>query len=204
MDEIMSPNAYMTLDGVNRLVGDGARATGAVVHLDGPATPALFAALHAMPRMGGVSSRAAMLERFDRMMAQGFRITSILVVAFASVIAIGVVYNGARIALSERSRELASLRVLGFTTPEVGAMLLGEQGLLTAAAVPVGWALGWLFAAYLVRAFETEQYRVPLVTRSITYAFASVVVITASTVAGALMYRRVARLDLIAVLKTRE
>jgi putative ABC transport system permease protein len=204
LDELMSPNAYMELGAMGRLVGDGTLANAAYLRLDQPPSASLFDRLRDMPRVAGVASREAMLDNFDRMMAQGFRITSALVVAFASVIAIGVAYNGARIALSERGRELASLRVLGFTTREVGTMLLGEQAILAVAAVPLGWLLGWLFAGYLVHAFENEQFQVPLVTRAATYAFASAVVLVASAGAGALMYRRAARLDLVAVLKTRE
>jgi putative ABC transport system permease protein len=94
--------------------------------------------------------------------------------------------------------------VLGFTTREVGRLLLGEQGIVALLALPIGWLLGWLFGGYLVRAFESEHYQVPFVSRSGTYVFASVVVVAASAAASALMYRRAARLDLVAVLKTRE
>ncbi len=204
LDELMSPNAYMELGAQSRLAGEKAMATTAYLLLAAPPTAPLFAALREMPRVAGVSSRGEMLAAFDRMMARGFRITTVLVVTFASIIAVGVVYNGARIALSERGRELASLRVLGFTTREVGAILLGEQALLALAAVPLGWLLGWLFAGYLAKGFESEQFKVPLVTHAGTYLFASVVVLLASAGAGALMYRRTARLDLVAVLKTRE
>ena len=145
-----------------------------------------------------------MLETYERMTARTFRINTMVIVVFAMVIAVGVVYNGARFALSERGRELASLRVLGFTTREVGTLLLGEQALLALVALPVGWLLGWLFGGFLIRAFENENYQVPFVTRSATYLFASLVVAVASAAAGALMYRRAARLDLVAVLKTRE
>lgn len=204
LDEVMSPNAYMDLAALDQLDGEGPLMSGAYLHVAGEVPPALFAGLRDMPNVAGVTSRAAMLANFDEMMARSFRVTAMLVVIFASVIAIGVVYNGARIALSERGRELASLRVLGFTTREVGVLLLGEQALLTTAAVPLGFGLGWLFARYLVHAFESEQFRVPLVTRPGTYAFAALVVLTASAAAGALMYRRAAHLDLVAVLKTRE
>ena len=94
--------------------------------------------------------------------------------------------------------------MLGFTTREVGRLLLGEQGIVALLALPIGWLLGWLFGGYLVRAFESEHYQVPFVSRSGTYVFASFVVVAASAAAGALMYRRAARLDLVAVLKTRE
>lgn len=204
LDEMTSPNAYMELGALGRLTGEAPLANGAYLRLSGDATPALLAGLRAMPRVVSVASRSAMLENFDRMMARSFRINTTVVVIFATVIAIGVVYNGARIALSERGRELASLRVLGFTTREVGTLLLGEQGVIAALALPLGWLLGWLFAIYLTTSFESENYQVPLVTRAGTYVFASVVVVIAASLAGALMYRRAARLDLVAVLKARE
>jgi putative ABC transport system permease protein len=204
IDELMSPNAYTDLAAAATLVGEQEQATGAYLRLDRSPDPALFERLRAMPRVMSVSSRIAMLEQFDRMMARGFRTTAAIVVIFAAVIALGVVYNGARISLSERGRELASLRVLGFTTREVGAMLLGEQAILTLLAIPLGWGLGRIFAGYLATAFESEHYQVPIVTLSSTYLFASAVVLTASALAGVLMYRRTTRLDLVAVLKTRE
>ena len=204
LDELMSPNAYADLHALGRMAGDGALATGAYLWLDAPPTADLYARLAGMPRVAGVSARAAMLDHFERQMAEGFRVTSTLIASFAAVIALGVIYNGARIALSERGRELASLRVLGFTIRETGAMLLGEQAVVALAAVPVGWALGWGFAGFLARGFANEYYRIPLVTRPGTYGFATAVVLLASAAAGALMYRRVGRLDLVAVLKTRE
>lgn len=204
LDELMSPNAYMEIGTLARLAGDASGVNGVVLQLAGPPTAAMYAQVRDMPRVIGISSRQAMLDQFDRMMGRSFRVTSVLVVVFASVIAIGVVYNGARIALSERGRELASLRVLGFTTREVGALLLGEQAILTVLAIPLGWLFGWLLSGYLVRAFESEQYQVPLVVHAQTYVFGTVVVLAASAIAGMLMYRRAARLDLVAVLKTRE
>jgi putative ABC transport system permease protein len=204
LDEMTSPNAYMELGALGRLTGEEAQANGAYLRLSGSPTPELLAGLRAMPLVVSIASRSAMLENFDRMMARSFRINTTVVVIFATVIAIGVVYNGARIALSERGRELASLRVLGFTTREVGTLLLGEQGVIAALALPLGWLLGWLFAIYLTTNFESENYRVPMVTRAATYVFASIVVVIAAALAGALMYRRAARLDLVAVLKARE
>ena len=204
LDELMSPNAYADIGATRALVGGRELATGAYLRVDTSPSAALFDRLRTMPRVITASSRVAMLEQFDRMMARGFRTTSAIVVIFAAVIALGVVYNGARISLSERGRELASLRVLGFTTREVGAMLLGEQAILTVIAIPLGWMLGRFFAGYLAHAFESEYYQVPIVTRAATYIFASAVVLAASAFAGVLMYRRTTRLDLVAVLKTRE
>ena len=123
---------------------------------------------------------------------------------FAVVIAVGVVYNSARIALTERSRELASLRVLGYTRGEISYILLGELALLTLAALPLGLWFGRALCGYIALAVEADMYRVPLVLEPSTYAFAALVVLVAAAVSGLLVRRRLDQLDLIEVLKTKE
>jgi len=127
-------------------------------------------------------------------------------IVFACVIASGVVYNSVRIALSERARELASLRVLGFTRREVAVMLLGEQALLTAAAIPLGFLIGYGICAAVSAALNAQQetFRLPLVLTTQTFAFAFVVVALAAMLSGLMVWNRLRRLDLVAVLKTRE
>ena len=114
------------------------------------------------------------------------------------------VYNSARIALSERDRELASLRVLGFTRGEVAWILLGELGFATLAALPIGFLFGMELCRYLSNAFRSDLYRVPLVVQPDTYAFAAAVIIVSALISGILLWRKLQQLDLIGVLKTRE
>jgi putative ABC transport system permease protein len=123
---------------------------------------------------------------------------------FAGGIAFGVVYNSIRIALSERDRELASLRVLGFTRNEIAYILLGEQALLTLLSLPVGFLLGGLLSAVFVKSLETDIIQFPLTLSRSTFAFAALVVIGASLVSAVIVRYRLNRLDLIGVLKTRE
>jgi putative ABC transport system permease protein len=125
-------------------------------------------------------------------------------IVFACALAFGVTYNAARIALSERGRELATLRVLGFTRAEISYILLGEVALLTFVALPLGAGVGWLLARWLVRAFDTELYRVPFVVDQSTFGWAILGGFLATLGAVLLVRRRLDRLDLIAVLKTRE
>ena len=125
-------------------------------------------------------------------------------VLFSGIIAFGVVYNTARISLSERSRELATLRVIGFTRAEISFILLGELAVLTLAAVPLGLGLGYGLAALMVAAFDTELYRIPLIVTTRTFAVAAITVLTAAAVSGLIVRRRLDRLDLVAVLKTKE
>jgi putative ABC transport system permease protein len=124
--------------------------------------------------------------------------------AFAAALGVGVAYNSARIALSERSRELATLRVLGFTRGEIAYILLAELALLVAAALPLGCLAGRGLATAIARAFETELFRMPMTVDASTYGFAVVFTLIAAVASGALVRRRIDRLDLIGVLKTRE
>jgi len=137
-------------------------------------------------------------------MARAFFFFSGILLVFACVIIAGMVYNSARIALSERGNELASLAVLGFTQREVAFLLLGEQVALLALAVPVGLGVGYGLCALLVPLFDRDLFRVPLVLRPWSYAYAVLAAWGASVLSGLLVARRIRRLDLIAVLKTRE
>jgi putative ABC transport system permease protein len=127
-----------------------------------------------------------------------------LIISSASVIAIGVVYNSGRIALSERGRELASLRVLGFSTNEVAGMLLGEQGAVLIVALPVGVAFGAAFSYALAQGFETERFHFPYVLALRSQLFAISIVAAAAALAGLIVRRRVRWLDMVAALRTRE
>ena len=129
--------------------------------------------------------------------------TTVLVI-FASIIAFGVVYNAARIALSERSRELATLRIIGFTQGEIAFILLGEQAIITLVAIPVGFILGFGLCALMSSAYQSELYRLPLVVTNASYAFAFIVIVVTAIISGLIVRHQLKSLDLIAVLKTKE
>ena len=196
--------AYMSRAALNRLMGEGSLVSGAYVQLDPLKERAFHRRLKDIPAVAGVSSRRAALGTLRETLSDTMDVMIFFYVAFAGMIAVGVAYNSARIALSERGRELASMRVLGFTRGEVAAVLLGELALLTLAAVPVGCGLGYGLAWLFSRLFETDLFRVPFVIAPATYGTAVVVVLAIVAGAGWAVRRRIDRLDLIAVLKTRE
>jgi putative ABC transport system permease protein len=145
-----------------------------------------------------------MLRSFDDQIAESLRLTVTIVVALAAVVAVGVIYNGIRISLSERSRELASLRVLGFTRREVAGLLFGEQAIVDVIGTGFGLLLGVALAYWVAAAFQSELYRFPVIVSARTHLLAVAVVFAAAVGAGLTMRRRVYGLDLVAVLKTRE
>jgi putative ABC transport system permease protein len=204
VDDLIGTSAYMDIYALNRLMREGQSISGAFLAVDALMASRLYAFLKRTPAVSGVAVREAMLASFRDTIAQSLDISVGALVAFACVIAFGVVYNGARIALSERSHELASLRVLGFTRREIAWMLLGEQGLLAAASIPLGFLLGYGICALLVYSMRSELYRMPLVVSGRTYAYTALIVGIASAFSAALIFRRISRLDLVAVLKARE
>lgn len=204
VDQMIGVGAYMERGALGRMLGEDAMLSGAYLHIDTQEASGLYARLKRTPAVSAVAIREAMLESFRELLEQSLLVSTIINVIFACVIAFGVVYNEARITLSERGNELASLRVLGFTQREVAAILLGEQALLTALAVPVGLALGYGVSALLSHRLDTELYRIPLVVSAETFAFALAVVAVAASLSGLLVASRLRRLDLVAVLKTRE
>jgi putative ABC transport system permease protein len=125
-------------------------------------------------------------------------------ILFATIIAFGVVYNSTRISLSERNRELATLRVIGFTRAEISYILLGEVAMITLLAVPLGLLVGYGLSAFAARAFATELFRIPLVIEARTYAFSAATVVAATAISALIVRHRLDHLDLVAVLKMRE
>jgi putative ABC transport system permease protein len=137
-------------------------------------------------------------------MARNMNLQIFLNVMFAGIIAFGVVYNSARVSLSERERDLASLRVLGFTRAEISLILLGELAVVTIAALPAGALIGFALGHLIMAAFTSEVYRLTFTASAATIAWSFLTVIAAAAASGLVVRRRLDRLDLVGVLKTRE
>jgi putative ABC transport system permease protein len=204
VDETIGVSAYASREEVNRFLREGPSLTAANLAVQPSRAISLYATLKAMPGAASVSLREAMLASFRKTIVENIYISASMIGGFACVIAFGVIYNGARIALSERGRDLASLRVLGFSKREVGAMLLGEQAVLTLASIPIGFVGGWMLSLWIARQFDSEVYRMPLVISVRTYAISFLVIAIAATFTAAIVQRRIQELDLVEVLKTRE
>lgn len=196
--------AYLPLETLDRALGDGERMDGAVLTVDSAALTPLYAALQRRPAVAAIDQRRVAIRNFYEGMAETILTFTLITTAFGVVITIGVVYSSARVALSERSRDLASLRVLGFTTGEVGYLLLGELALLTALAVPLGFVLGHALVALLVRGFDSDLFRIPHYVSPATYGIAGLCGLVAALLTGGLIARRLRALDLVGVLKARD
>ncbi|MDH3412474.1 MAG: ABC transporter permease [Gammaproteobacteria bacterium] len=196
--------AYMDLGALNRLMQEGNAISGALLYIDEQYANEIYQHLKDRPEVGGSVIRTQEIRNYHRTMDETLLFWAFVATIFAVVIAVGVVYNSARITLTERRRELASLRVLGYTRGEISYILLGELALLTLAALPLGLGFGHALCGYIALSLENEMYRVPLILEPSTYAFAALVVLVAAVVSSLLVRRRLDELDLIEVLKTKE
>jgi putative ABC transport system permease protein len=204
VDEYLGTSAYMEIGALRRLLREGSVLSGAFLKVDPAELDRLHTRLKTTPRVAGVSVSMAAYESFQNTIGQTLGLMITINLIFAAVIACGVVYNSARISLSERERDLASLRVLGFTRAEISFILLGELAVVTLIAVPLGLALGYLFCRGIISALATELLRIPMVVEPVSYAWAAVAVVAVSTLSGLAVRRRLDRLDLVAVLKSRD
>jgi putative ABC transport system permease protein len=204
VDDSVGLQAYMRIDALRRMLREGQVITGAAVTLDPGAIDSFYAAVKALPAVAGVAMTSATLQNFRELMAENMFMQIFLNVIFAGVIAFGVVYNSARVSLSERERELASLRVLGFTRGEISLILLGELTVIIVAGLPIGALFGYVMGVAIMTLFNNEVYRLSFVASQSTIAWSFLVVIAAGVVSGLLVRRRLDRLDLVGVLKTRE
>lgn len=204
VEQTISTPAYMDLAALNRWLRVGPSADYVNLLVDRNAEPELFAELKRVPAVSAIMLKQAAIDSFHDTIGEQMMIFISLFSAFAAALGIGVAYNSARIALSERSRELATLRVLGFTRGEISYVLLAELALLAIVALPLGCFVGRALTSLIALAFETELFRMPMVVDASTYGVAAAFAIAATVVSGALVRRRIDTLDLIAVLKTRE
>jgi putative ABC transport system permease protein len=195
---------HMQIGDLNRLLHEGAVVSGAYLTVDSASTTELYRELKASPAVAGVGLQSLAQRNFTELMDRNIGVSVWMYTTFAALIAIGVVYNSVRISFAERARELASLRVLGFTRGEVSYILLGEIAFLTLLSLPLGAALGTGLAWYLAQAVSSDLFRVPFVIDPSTYGYAAAVVLVVTAVSGLLVRRELDRMDLVSVLKTRE
>jgi putative ABC transport system permease protein len=204
VNEPLGLQAYMNLDALNHALGDGDVVSGVLLTVEDGAEASVLQQLDRRPRVVGSESRLASISALYKSIAQMTGLFTWISLLMGTVINFGVVYNSARIALAERGRELASLRVLGFTQGEVSYILLGEQALLVLVSIPLSFAAGYGLSWFMAYNLQSDLYRVPVHIPGAAYAHAALITVVSALLSALAVRRRIRALDLIAVLKTRE
>ncbi len=200
----LGQDAYMSEAALFRLLRQEPQVNRLNLMIDGNALGALYASVKATPAVSGVMLWDETRSQFTEEIQRNLWTMVVIYSALGSLVTIGVVYNAARIQLSERAHELASLRVLGFGKGEVAYVLVGELMLLTLLAIPLGWAAGYGFAALTAQGLSTEFVSIPLVVSKQTYGTATLVVLVAALASALVVKRRLDRIEIVSALKARE
>ena len=202
--QALGQGAYMAEEAVFARLGRAPQVAQINLLVDETQLPALYAQIKQTPAVAGVMLWTEVRRQFSATMEESLAISGVVYTLIGVLITVGVVYNAARIQLSERAHELASLRVLGFSRGEVGFVLVGEIMVLTLAAVPLGWLAGYGFTAAVVKGLSNELISLPFVLSRSTYAMAAAAAIATALAAALLVRRRLDRIDLVMALKAKE
>ena len=203
-ESLLGSPAYMDLAALNRALREPNRVSAAYLSIDQARAKEIYAALQDMPTVAGVSLKSQAEVAFKTLMNTGAGAMRYVMGAIAFIITFGIIYNAARIAYAERSRDLASLRVIGFTRGEAAFVLLGELASVTLIALPLGGVMGYYLSFGIAAGFSTELYQIPVVFDPESFGFAALFVVGAATLSGWLVKRDIDRADLVSALKTRE
>ncbi|WP_204113345.1 ABC transporter permease [Shimia biformata] len=203
-ETLMGAPAFMRIETLNRALREPDRVSGAYLRVDANALPQIFDKVKGMPMVAGVSRQTDAREAMQKMMDEGAGAMRFVMVGIAAIITFGIVYNAARISYGEQSRDLASLRVIGFSNSETAFVLLGELALVVLMAIPLGIGLGYALGFLVAAGFSTELYQIPAGFRPVAHGQAAAAVVVASLVSGWLVKRDIQKVDLVETLKTRE
>lgn len=204
IDEFVGARAYASQDTLQELTRDATPVGAALLRIDPAARDAILIRLKDMPSVLGVSEKASAMRKFEQMIDDNMLTMIAFYVGFAASIAVGVVYNAARILYSERAHELATLRVLGYFRSEVGLVLVGELALLVALSIPFSCLIGYGMAQLMTAMFSSDLFRLPFSPSRASYGWSAVVVLLAAAGTALTVARRVQTLDMVRVLKARE
>ena len=204
VNDMMASGVYLRDDQLDVMLGDRATVSWAGLMIDPDQLDSLYQAIKRTPSIATVTIKAEIIRHIEENTARNILIFTTILTVFAGLIAIGVTYNSARISLAERAWEFATLRVLGMTEGEVWRLLLGDIMVGLIFGIPLGWLLGTALAAFLGEAMQHDDFAIPLVIYARTYAYATITMLIAAIATMLTIHRRLGRLDLIGVLKTRE
>ena len=203
-ETLLGAPAFMRFEGLNRALGEEGRVSAVYLRVDATRMDALYAALKDMPTVAGVTQREDARAAMQKLMDTGAGAMRYVMAAIAGVITFGIVFNAARIAFGEQARDLASLRVMGFTRGETAYVLLGELAVVVLLAVPLGIGIGYYLSFLIAAGFSTDLYQIPTGFRPDAFGSAGVAVLLATVISGALVRRDIDKVDLVETLKTRE
>jgi putative ABC transport system permease protein len=199
--EFIGLGAFMNINQLNEKLDSTPKITGASLLVDQNHSAQLYKKIKEIPAIIGFNITSVLRQIFEDIMSENLLKMVATNVMFASFISFGIIYNTARITISERSRELASLRVLGLTRAEVAYILFGELGFITLLSLPIGLFLGYSMSVGMTESMDSELFRIPVYLKNSTDGYAVLIVLLSAVVSFYLVWRQVESIDLVSAQK---
>ena len=204
VENYLSSYIYMTPNIYKALYGETASLNAALIKVDPSAdTNAVAEDLLDINGVTSVSMNATTQAQVNSMLGNLNVIIAVMILA-AGLLAFIVLYNLNNINITERRRELATLKVLGFYPGELAAYVYRENVILTLFGTVLGMGLGFVLHWFVMQTVETETVMFGAEMRFTSYLFAILLTIVFAVLVNALMYFRMKKIDMIESLKSVE
>ncbi len=204
INEVLGRSIYIDHAELSQLLGEGEMVNQVLLSIDQNQENNLIKEFKDVPNIAGLTTKFAILRSFRDTIDRSIMVSIFILVFFAIIISVGVIYNTAMITLSERIFELATLRILGFSIWEVFLIVIGELTFLILISIPLGCVLGYWFSWFFLQTVETNEFQIPLIIHAKTYILSAIASIFTSLFSFYILYNKLKNMDLISVLKTRE
>ncbi len=201
----MGLSAYADIGYLSRLLGEESAANTMLLRQQpGSDMEPFYAAIAKRPAVVGFAERERALNQVEEEFGQMMNVSLFIMVFIAGCVAFGSVFNSALVSLSERQREVGTLRVLGYTPLHVAEIFSGESFMLNFIGIVFGMGLGVALAYGLSVAYNTELYRFPTVVYPQRVVEAALIMAFFITAAQLVILRMIRKLDWLEVLKVKE
>ncbi len=191
---VMTENIVMT--------GEYAERVGIPYHIGTVYTDVAQEDIEESPLIAGKQDKQTLMDTYDSFM-DIMNVMVILFVLAAVILGIVVLYNLGVMSYVERSRELATLKVLGFRERRIGKLLISQNAWLTAAGVIIGLP-GGVAVLQLIIVSLAREYELKLCLGALTYCVSVLVTFGTSLAVGRMVARKSRRIDMAEALKGSE
>ena len=204
IQQYFGASGYMNIEALSRVLNESYAMNSVLLATAPGKAKFMNDELEDIPAVSSIEVKEDSIRNMNETIQMNMKVTSFVTVLFAGIISFSIIYNITSVSLAERERELASLRVMGFSREEVGRILYHENIALGVVGLVLGLPLGIAISKALVTAFDTEMIRLPYHLEPRTFIISITLTLFFVLVSNLAIRRKIHHLDLVETLKERE
>ncbi len=202
VEEYMGGSGFMELDVLNGVLQEGSTINNALINLRYNSGN-FVRDIEGMAYVQSVREPDDMVKQYNEYMGLMYAYIGVII-TLSCIMGFAIIYNTTTISIMERKRELASLRIMGFTNKKVSELIFNENTAVSVMGLIVGMPLGRFMGVQMLNYVPEDMMSLPLVIFPKTYVLAAVTVALFVILAQMANMRRISRMDLVEVMKSRE